>query len=99
MNNDALSIISTCDDWYANRMIEDFHKRKNLNGVEFELSRMNFAKRCCADDANLCEIISVSPEKKSASQEFIDIYEKTDEMRWQRAGVYDRVGGCTPIYP
>ena len=72
MNNDALSIISICDDWYANRMIEDFHKRKNLNGVEFELSRMNFAKRCCADDANLCEIISVSPEKKSASQEFID---------------------------
>lgn len=32
-------------------------------------------------------------------QEFIDIYEQTDEMRWQRAGVYDRVGGCTPIYP
>lgn len=33
---------------------------------------MNFAKRCCADDANLCEIISVAPEKESASQEFID---------------------------
>lgn len=32
-------------------------------------------------------------------QEFIDIYEQTDEMRWQRAGVYDRVGGCTPIFP
>ena len=72
MNNDALSIIKICDDWYANRVIEDFHKRKNLNNVEFELSRMNFAKRCCADDANLCEIISVAPEKKSASQEFID---------------------------
>ena len=72
MNNDALSIISICDDWYANRVIEDFHKRKNLNNVEYELSRMNFAKRCCADDANLCEIISVAPEKKSASQEFID---------------------------
>ena len=72
MNNDALSIIKICDDWYANRVIEDFHKRKNLNNVEFELSRMNFAKRCCADDANLCEIISVSPEKESASQEFID---------------------------
>ena len=40
MNNDALSIISICDDWYANRVIEDFHKRKNLNNVEFELSRM-----------------------------------------------------------
>ena len=72
MNNDALSIIKICDDWYANRVIEDFHKRKNLNNVEYELSRMNFAKRCCADDANLCEIISVSPEKESASQEFID---------------------------
>lgn len=33
---------------------------------------MNFVKRCCADDANLCEIISVAPEKESASQEFID---------------------------
>ena len=72
MNNDALSSIKICDDWYANRVIEDFHKRKNLNNVEYELSRMNFAKRCCADDANLCEIISVSPEKESASQEFID---------------------------
>ena len=72
MNNDALSIIKICDDWYANRVIEDFHKRKNLNNVEYELSSMNFAKRCCADDANLCEIISVAPEKESASQEFID---------------------------
>lgn len=32
-------------------------------------------------------------------QEFIDIYEQTDKVRWYRAGVYDRVGGCTPIYP
>lgn len=32
---------------------------------------MNFAKRCCSDDANLCEIISVSPEKESASKAFI----------------------------
>ena len=32
---------------------------------------MNFAKRCCSDDANLCEIISVAPEKEAA-QEFIN---------------------------
>lgn len=32
-------------------------------------------------------------------QEFIDIYEQTDQVRWQRAGVYDRLGGCTPIFP
>lgn len=72
VNNNALSIIGMCDDWYSNRIITDFHKRKNLNGVEYELSRMNFAKRCCADDANLCEIISVTPEKESASKEFIE---------------------------
>lgn len=35
---------------------------------------MNFAKRCCADDANLCEIISVSPEKESTSKEFIETF-------------------------
>lgn len=69
---DALKTIQLCDDWYSNRMIEDFHRRKNLNDVEYELSRMNFAKRCCADDANLCEIVSVAPEKKSESQKFID---------------------------
>lgn len=68
----ALEIIKQCDDWYSNRVIDDFHKRKNLNNVEYELSRMNFAKRCCADDANLCEIISVAPEKESKAQDFID---------------------------
>lgn len=72
MNGDALAIIQTCDSWYSNRVIDDFHKRKNLNNVEYKLNRMNFAKRCCADDANLCEIVSVAPEKESASQEFID---------------------------
>lgn len=72
VNSNALSVIKMCDDWYSNRIIDEFHKRKNLNGVEFELRRMNFAKRCCSDDANLCEIVSVSPEKESASTEFIN---------------------------
>ena len=72
VNGKTLEIIKICDDWYSNRVIDDFHKRKNLNNVEYELSKMNFAKRCCADDANLCEIVSISPEKESVSQEFID---------------------------
>jgi len=74
VNSKALDIIRTCDDWYANRMIDDFHKRKNLNGMEVTLSRMNFAKRCCADDANLCEVISVAPEKSSSAKEFIEAF-------------------------
>lgn len=72
VNENALEIVNLCDNWYANRIIEDFHKRKNLNNVELQIERMNFAKRCCADDANLCEIISVAPENNSASQEFIN---------------------------
>lgn len=72
VNKDALDIIKMCDDWYSNRVIDGFHLRTNLNKSEIELNRMNFAKRCCADDANLCEIVSVAPEKESASQEFIN---------------------------
>ena len=72
VNGHALSIIKSCDDWYSNRIIDDFHKRKNLNDVNYQLAQMNFAKRCCADDANLCEIISVAPEKEGDAQEFIE---------------------------
>lgn len=40
--------------------------------MNVELARTNFAKRCCEDDANLCEIISVAPENESGSEEFIE---------------------------
>lgn len=72
VNSKALEIVEVCDNWYSNRDIDEFHKRKNLNNVEYKLSKMNFAKRCCADDANLCEIVSVAPEKDETSQEFIE---------------------------
>lgn len=80
VNSDALSIIKVCDDWYANRPAEGFHRRTNLNGMEVSLSRMNFAKRCCADDANLCEIISVAPDKSSSSKEFIESFLKDNRF-------------------
>lgn len=60
VNNDALSLIKVCDDWYSNRVIEDFHKRKTLNGIPYELNRLNFGKRCCSDDANLCEVLEIN---------------------------------------
>jgi len=72
VNDNALNIISACDDWYCGREIEDFHSRKNLNGEEVKLKRMNFAKRCCADDANLCEVISVTPEDSDNLKTFVD---------------------------
>lgn len=60
VNDKALTVIKACDDWYSNRMIEDFHKRKTLNGISYELSRLNFGKRCCSDDANLCEVLEIN---------------------------------------
>ena len=45
VNDKALTIIHACDDWYANRLISDFHKRKTINGIPYELTRLNFAKR------------------------------------------------------
>lgn len=41
---------------------------------------MGFAKRCCSDDANLCEVISVTPEKESVSQGFIDKFFKDNRF-------------------
>lgn len=58
-NTKAQNIIRECDDWYANKST-DFHTRTNVNGVSYTISSMNFAKRCCADDANLCEVVEIN---------------------------------------
>ncbi len=63
INETALEIIKGCDDWYANRKIEDFHERKTIQGERYELARLGFAKRCCSDDANLCEVIEINAGK------------------------------------
>ena len=59
VNSKAQAVIKECDNWYANRVIEDFHERTTVHGTPYQLNRMGFAKRCCADDANLCEIAEV----------------------------------------
>lgn len=71
VNVEALSKIELCGKWYKNEEIEDFHLIRNLNGREVHMNRMNFAKRCCADDANLCEVVSVVPAKSEVAKEFI----------------------------
>lgn len=63
VNEDALSVIKQCDDWYANRQIREFHHRNTVQGTEYDLERMNFAKRCCSDDANLCEVVEINAGK------------------------------------
>lgn len=59
INTEAQEVIKLCDDWYANREME-FHRRKTVQGEDYRLHRMNFAKRCCNDDANLCEVVEIN---------------------------------------
>lgn len=75
VNEDALSVIKECDDWYANRQIREFHHRKTVQGTEFDLERMNFAKRCCADDANLCEVVEINAGKGDQGEDVKKILE------------------------
>ena len=58
-NEKARNVIAECDSWYRGDE-EKFHKRTNLNNVVITLDTMNFAKRGCSDDANLCEIVEIN---------------------------------------
>lgn len=60
VNDRAQEIVQQCDDWYSNREITDFHKRRTVQGSSYNLHRLNFAKRCCSDDANLCEVLEIN---------------------------------------
>lgn len=60
VNGAAISVIKECNDWYSNRKINSFHARKTVQGIAYELNRLNFAKRCCSDDANLCEVLEIN---------------------------------------
>lgn len=63
-NQTAQNKIKECDDWYSDKVTE-FHERKNINGAKVTLDSINFAKRGCADDANLCEIIEINTGESS----------------------------------
>lgn len=71
VNRKAQVIIKACDDWYSGRSIHDFHKRTTIHGSRYELNRLNFAKRCCSDDANLCEVAEVNGGENERQHEFL----------------------------
>lgn len=77
VNKNALSVIRKCDNWYANRVIREFHKRCTVQGEEYEMSRLGFAKRCCSDDANLCEVLEINAGANEEQQKFVkDVLDK-----------------------
>lgn len=70
-NETAQGIIKKCDDWYKGKQT-DFHSRTNVNGITTEIPTINFAKRCCADDANLCELIEINSCEENADFEAVN---------------------------
>ena len=78
-NQKAQNIIEECDQWYTNEESE-FHTRKNLNDQEVKLEKLNFAKRCCADDASLCEIVEINAGE--SENKFDGVQEILDENRF-----------------
>ena len=62
-NQRAMTIIKNCQNWYSNNPIDDFHRRETLGGGSIEVPQLGFAKRLCADNANLCEIVEVNASK------------------------------------
>lgn len=59
VNTEAQEVIRICDDWYSDRYL-DFHNRTTVQGTKYKLRKLGFAKRCCSDDANLCEVIEIN---------------------------------------
>ncbi len=68
VNEEALDIIRECGEWYGNRKINGFHNRMTVQGKPYDLNRLNFAKRCCSDDANLCEVLEINAGNSNKEQ-------------------------------
>lgn len=81
-NDKAIEVIKACDDWYSNRVIKEFHNRKTVQGKDYELNRLNFAKRCCSDDANLCEVLEINAGKDEQNS-FVNDILKASEFNTQ----------------
>lgn len=59
VNQRPYAVIERCDRWYrADEEME--HARVRVNGEKYEMLQMGFAKRACADDANLCEVVEIN---------------------------------------
>lgn len=86
VNETAQTYIKACEDWYSNREIPDFHRRKTVQGTAYNLHRLNFAKRCCSDDANLCEVLEINAgvgEQGEAVNAILDAGEFQTQYRKQ----------------
>lgn len=83
VNTTALELIHACDDWYASRKIPEFHRRNTVQNVPYDLKQLNLAKRCCSDDANLCEILDVNAGSTEQQKDFVNAILADSEFQTQ----------------
>lgn len=99
VNEKAQEVIGICDDWYSNREIMGFHSRKTVQGVAYNLNRLNFAKRCCSDDANLCEVLEINAGEGEQA-EFVNKLLRSNEFNTQYRKQLEKISaaGTTACY-
>lgn len=86
IDTNARSIIDETNKWYTNTECS-FHKRHTVNGEEYSLERMNFAKRLCADDANLVEMVDVNVGTEQTNKVINEILDKNNFVTMYRKQV------------
>ena len=85
IDSEALSKIALANSWYQNRYIKGFHDAYTISGVRYDLERMNFAKRLCADDANLIEIVEINAQTNEDENRYVlDVLEKNNFKKMYR---------------
>ena len=87
INEEALQYIELTNEWYTNTE-KTFHNAKTVAGEQYDLERTNFAKRLCADDANLIEIVEINASKNDSDNNIInDILNQNNFIKMYRKQV------------
>lgn len=87
INEEALQYIELTNEWYTNTE-KTFHNAKTVAGEQYDLERTNFAKRLCADDANLIEVVEINASKNDSDNNIInDILNQNNFIKMYRKQV------------
>lgn len=97
INTHALEIIEEADDWYRIRETA-MHKLATINGETYVIPRMGFAKRAAADDANLCEIISINAGERNDETVHKILDENRFDTQYRRQLELTSAEGTTACY-
>lgn len=67
-------VMAIADAWYSNEVVEGFHDRKTVQNTPYSLERTNMAKRCCSDDADLLEVVSIQSQSEAVQYVLQEVF-------------------------